>query len=113
MLTSSPNGVFPMIYRLPSDEMLHCHDHYRIEGGYGEPSKWIFKTKILPTDCRLISDNVASIYTNYFYDQVNKNLTKKFCHYQEWPEPGSRARRVGPGPARVRVRVGSGSGKFC
>jgi len=72
MLTSSPSGVFPMIYRLPSDEMLHCDDHYRIEGGYGEPSKWMFKTKILPNDCRIASDNVSSMYTNHFYDQGNK-----------------------------------------
>jgi hypothetical protein len=97
-----------MIYRLPSDEMLHCHDHYRIEGGYGEPSKWIFKTKILPTDCRLISDNVASIYTNYFYDQVNKNLTKKICHYQKCAERGVEPvgsknfwTRTRPGPGRI------------
>jgi hypothetical protein len=71
MFNSSPGGVFPMIYSLPSDEMLHHNDHYHIEGGYGEPSQWIFKTKILPNDCRIISDNVLSIYSNYFYDQVN------------------------------------------
>jgi hypothetical protein len=72
MLNSSPSGVFPMIYRLPSNEMLHSNDRYRVEGGYGEPSQWIFKTKILPTDCRIVSDNIAFLYTNYFYDQVNK-----------------------------------------
>jgi hypothetical protein len=70
MFNSSPGGVFPMIYSLPSDEMLHCHDHYRTEGGYGEPSQWIFKTKILPTDCRITSDDVFPIYSNFFYDQV-------------------------------------------
>jgi hypothetical protein len=77
MFISSPNGVFPMIYRLPPDEMLHNDDHYRIEGGYGEPSKWQFKTKILPTDYRITSDNVASIYTNHFYDQVGSNRIQK------------------------------------
>ena len=71
MLNSSPNGVFPMIYRLPSDDMLHEKDRYRIEGSYSEPSQWIFKTKILPSDCQIVSENIASLYTNYFYDQVN------------------------------------------
>jgi hypothetical protein len=76
MLTASPNGVFPMIYRLAADEMLHYNDHYRIEGGYGEPSKWIFKTKILPNDCHITCDNISSIYTHHFYDQVDKNLNE-------------------------------------
>ncbi|CAF1223073.1 unnamed protein product [Rotaria sordida] len=74
MLTSSPGGVFPMIYRLPSNEMLNGTDHYRIEGGYGEPSQWHFQTKILPNDCRLISDNVVFIYSNDFYEQYHINL---------------------------------------
>ena len=71
MFTLSPNGVYPMIYRLPSDEMLHHNDYYRVEGGYDEPSQWIFKTKIPSTDCILILDNVASIYSDSFYGQVN------------------------------------------
>ena len=71
MLTSSPGGVFPMIYRIPSDDVLHEQDRYRVEGGYGEPSQWIFKTKILLSDCRITSENIASLYMNYFYDQVN------------------------------------------
>ncbi|CAF4768592.1 unnamed protein product, partial [Rotaria sp. Silwood1] len=74
MLTSSPGGVFPMIYRLSSNEMLHGTDHYRIEGGYGEPSQWNFQTKILSNDCCLISDNIASIYSNDFYEQYHINL---------------------------------------
>jgi hypothetical protein len=77
MLTSSPNGVFPMIFRLPHDEISHLDDHYRTEGGYGESSKWILKTKIYADDCRITSDNVASIYTNHFYEQVNKKLKKQ------------------------------------
>ncbi|CAF4043900.1 unnamed protein product [Rotaria sp. Silwood2] len=74
MLTSSPGGVFPMIYRLPSNEMLYGTDHYRVEGGYGEPSQWNFQTKILPIDCYLTSDNIASIYSNDFYEQYHVNL---------------------------------------
>ncbi len=77
MFSSSPNGVFPMIFRLPSDETLHLNDQYRIEGGYGESSKWILKTKIYADDCRITSDNVASIYTNHFYDQVNRKILRK------------------------------------
>ncbi|CAF0750967.1 unnamed protein product [Adineta steineri] len=74
MLNESPNGVFPMIYRLPSNDMLYSKDRYRVEGGYDEPSQWIFKTKILRTDCRIVSDNIASIYTNYFYDQYHYDI---------------------------------------
>ncbi|UJR08987.1 hypothetical protein I4U23_013237 [Adineta vaga] len=74
MLISSPSGVFPMIYCLPSDDMLHEKDRYRIEGGYDEPSQWIFKTKILPSDCQTTSENIASIYTNYFYDQYHYDI---------------------------------------
>lgn len=72
MLTSSPNGVFPMIYRLPDDEDgdSRC-DGYRVEGGYVEPSRWALKTKIDPDDCLIQSDNVASTYTNHFYNQVS------------------------------------------
>ena len=82
MLTSSPSGVFPMIYRLPSDEMLDCNDHYRIEGGYGESSKWILKTKINSEDCRISCDNIASIYTNHFYEQVDQTSLEKNIHHQ-------------------------------
>ena len=60
-----------MVYRLPSNDILQYHDRYRIEGGYDEPSQWIIQTKIAPVECRIVSDNVASIYANYFYDQVN------------------------------------------
>lgn len=60
-----------MVYRLPSNDTLQCQDRYRIEGGYDEPSQWIIQTKIAPVECRIVSDNVASIYSNYFYDQVN------------------------------------------
>jgi hypothetical protein len=81
MLTLSPGGVFPMIYRLPSNEMLPCNDHYRIEGGYGEPSQWILQTKISSIDCRVTSDNVASLYSNHFYDQVNLIITKLHCSF--------------------------------
>ena len=70
MFSSSPNGVYPMIFRLPSDEISHLKDHYRIEGGYGESSSWMLKTKINPDDCRIMCANVASIYTNHFYEQV-------------------------------------------
>lgn len=73
MLAYTPNGVFPMIYRLQSTS-----DGYRIEGGYGEPSEWRLKTKIHPEDCQLTSDNIASIYTNHFYDQVE-------THSQSYP----------------------------
>ena len=71
MFTLSPNGVYPMIYDLPPNERSYHTDHYRIEGGYEEPSRWIFKTKIPLTDCVLISDNVASTYSDSFYEQVN------------------------------------------
>ncbi|CAF0736235.1 unnamed protein product [Rotaria sordida] len=74
MLTSAPNSIFSMIYRFPSNEMLNYKDPYRIEGGYDEPSQWIIQTKIAPVECRIISDNVASIYSNYFYDQYHYNL---------------------------------------
>lgn len=60
-----------MIYRLPANESIHFNDHYRVEGGYGEPSQWNIQTKILSSDCNLINGNVASIYANDFYDQVN------------------------------------------
>lgn len=70
MLNSSPGGVFPMIYRLPADELAYGPDRYRIEGDYGEPSQWIFRTKIQPEECRLVTENIASIYSTYFYDQV-------------------------------------------
>ncbi|CAF1244675.1 unnamed protein product [Adineta ricciae] len=74
MLTSSPGGVFPMIYRIPSDDVLHEQDRYRVEGGYGEPSQWIFKTKILSNDCRITSENIALLYMNYFYDQYHYDI---------------------------------------
>jgi hypothetical protein len=67
-----------MVYRFPSNEMLHYNDHYRIEGGYDEASQWIIQTKIAPVDCRIISDNVSSIYSNYFYDQVKQNSNRFF-----------------------------------
>jgi hypothetical protein len=63
-----------MIYRFPSNEMLQNNDRYRIEGGYDQPSQWIIQTKIAPVECRIISDNVASIYSNYFYDQVKRRF---------------------------------------
>jgi hypothetical protein len=81
MLTSSPGTILPMVYRFPSDEMLQYNDHYRIEGGYDEPSQWIIQTKIAPVECRITSDNVASIYLNYFYDQV-KQKTSFFIIYK-------------------------------
>ncbi|CAF4870237.1 unnamed protein product, partial [Rotaria sp. Silwood1] len=74
MLTSSPSSIFSMVYRFPSNEMLNYKDSYRIEGGYDEPSQWIIQTKIAPVECRIISDNVASIYSNHFYDQYHYNL---------------------------------------
>jgi hypothetical protein len=74
MLTSSPGCIFPMIYRFPSNEMLEYNDRHHIEGGYDQPSQWIIQTKIAPVECRIISDNVASIYSNYFYDQYHYNL---------------------------------------
>ncbi|UJR37223.1 hypothetical protein I4U23_029932 [Adineta vaga] len=74
MLTSSPTNILPMVYRFPSDEMLQCNDRHRIEGGYDEPSQWIIQTKIPPVDCRITSDNVAAIYSNYFFDQYHYNL---------------------------------------
>ncbi|CAF1662431.1 unnamed protein product [Adineta ricciae] len=74
MLTSSPTCVFPMVYRFPSNEMLQYSDCHRIEGGYDDPSQWIIQTKIPPVDCRVMSDNVAAIYSNYFYDQYHYNL---------------------------------------
>lgn len=72
MLTSSTGCILPMIYRFPSNEMLEYNDHYRIEGGYNDPTQWIIQTKIAPVECRIQSDNVASIYSNYFYDQVRE-----------------------------------------
>jgi hypothetical protein len=54
--------------------MLQNNDRYRIEGGYDQPSQWIIQTKIAPVECRIISDNVASIYSNYFYDQVKRRF---------------------------------------
>lgn len=81
MLTSSTGCILPMIYRFPSNEMLEYNDHYRIEGGYDDPTQWIIQTKIAPVECRIQSDNVASIYSNYFYDQVRereKKTTVKF-----------------------------------
>ncbi|CAF2070223.1 unnamed protein product [Rotaria magnacalcarata] len=74
MLTSSPTSILPMVYRFPSNEMLHYKDPYHMEGGYDEPSQWIIQTKIAPVECRVTSDNVASIYSNYFYDQYHYNL---------------------------------------
>lgn len=86
MFTSSPSALYPMIFRLPSEELLHYHDPYRIEGGYDQPSQWIIQTKIAPVECRIISDNVASIYANYFYDQVKPNsfvaLLIEFVRFQ-------------------------------
>jgi hypothetical protein len=76
MLTSSPGSIFPMVYRFPSNDMLQYNDRYRIEGGYDEPSQWVIQTKIAPVECRILSDNVASIYSNYFYDQVKENQKK-------------------------------------
>ena len=70
MLISSPGGVFPMVYSFPLNDTLQYKDRYRIEGGYDEPSQWIIQTKIAPVECRILSDNVASIYSNYFFDQV-------------------------------------------
>lgn len=61
-----------MVYCFPSNEMLHKHDRHRLEGGYDEPAHWIIQTKIAPVECRITSDNVASIYSNYFYDQVRE-----------------------------------------
>lgn len=72
MLTSSPAGTLPMIYRLPSNEMLQCSDRHRIEGGYDELSRWIIQSKIPPVDCQIMSDDIAAIYSNYFYDQVGR-----------------------------------------
>lgn len=63
-----------MVYRFPSNDMLQASDHFRIEGGYDDPSQWIIQTKIAPVECRIQSDNVASIYANYFYDQVKSNV---------------------------------------
>lgn len=80
MLSSLPGGVFPMVYSLPEDDPLHAKDRYRIEGGYGEPSQWIFKTKILPNDCQITAENIASIYTNYFYGQVRITTAKSIPH---------------------------------
>ncbi|CAF0801349.1 unnamed protein product [Adineta steineri] len=74
MLTSSPNSIFPMVYSFPPNDMLQYNDRCRIEGGYDEPSQWIIQTKIAPVECRIISDNVASIYSTYFYDQYHYNL---------------------------------------
>ncbi|CAF3643077.1 unnamed protein product [Rotaria socialis] len=74
MLTSTPGGVFPMIYCFPDNEKIRFNDRYRIEGGYGEPSQWSIQTKILPSECCLISENISSIYLNDFYDQYHVNL---------------------------------------
>ena len=63
-----------MVYRFPSNEMLQYSDCHRIEGGYDDPSQWIIQTKIPPVDCRVMSDNVAAIYSNYLYDQVRNCL---------------------------------------
>lgn len=80
MLTSSHSSVFSMVYRFPSNEMLNYRDPYQIEGGYDEASQWIIQTKIAPVECRITSDNVASIYSNYFFDQVNRILVLSFVN---------------------------------
>ena len=81
MLTSTINGPFDMIYHRSS-----MNDGYRIEGGYGEATEWRMQTKIPNRDCQLISDNIASIYTNHFYEQVEtkkiiKIIRKKTTNY--------------------------------
>lgn len=87
MLTSTPNGVFPMIYRLPIDEFSRSdEDGYRVEGGYNEPSQWQLKTKIDSHDCTIQSDNIAFIYTHYFQNQVERTCrslfsTRLFCFF--------------------------------
>ena len=67
MFRHAPNGVFPMVFRLPADD---DDDRYRIEGGYDEPSQWHTQTKIHPNDCQISTQNIASIYSKTFYDEV-------------------------------------------
>lgn len=72
MFVSSAGRPLPMVYEFPQNDPYRHNENYRMEGGYDDPSQWVIQTKIAPVECRVFSDNVASIYTNQFFDQVKR-----------------------------------------